>query len=43
MQAHSRWLHAIRKPVITEKKRGVKKYENMQLFLQYAIEDNQVA
>ena len=23
MQAHSRWLHAIRKGVITEKKRGV--------------------
>ena len=34
MQAHSRWLHAIRKDVITEKKRGVKKYENTQLFLQ---------
>ena len=34
MQAHSRWLHAIRKCVIKEKKRGVKKYENMQLFLQ---------
>ena len=31
---HSRWLHAIRKCVITEKKRGVKKYENTQLFLQ---------
>ena len=29
-----RWLHAIRKGVITEKKRGVKKYENAQLFLQ---------
>ena len=26
MQAHSRWLQAIRKRVITEKKRGVKKY-----------------
>ena len=26
MQAHSQWLHAIRKGVITEKKRGVKKY-----------------
>ena len=25
MQAHSRWLHAIRKCVITEKKCGVKK------------------
>ena len=34
MQAHSRWLHAIRKRVITEKKRGVKKYESTQLFLQ---------
>ena len=34
MQAHSRWLHAIRKRVITEKKRGLKKYENTQLFLQ---------
>ena len=34
MQAHFRWLHAIRKLVITEKKRGVKKYENTQLFLQ---------
>ena len=36
MQAHSRWLHAIRKHVITEKKHGVKKYENTctQLFLQ---------
>ena len=33
MQAHSRWLHAIRKRVITEKKCGVKKiYENTQLF-----------
>ena len=27
-------LHAIRKGVITEKKRGIKKYENTQLFLQ---------
>ena len=26
MQAHSRWLHAIRKIVITEKKCGIKKY-----------------
>ena len=34
MQAHSRWLHAIRKHVIKGKKRGVKKYENTQLFLQ---------
>ena len=31
MQAHSRWLHAIRKGVITEKN-GIKKYENTQLF-----------
>ena len=31
MQAHSRWLHAIRKCVITEEKRGVKK------LLKYAI------
>ena len=35
MQAHSRCLHAIRKGLITEKKkRGVKKYENTQLFSQ---------
>ena len=34
MQAHSRWLHAIRKGTITAKKHGVKKYENTQLFLQ---------
>ena len=34
MQAHSRWLHAMRKCVITEKKPSVKKYENTQLFLQ---------
>ena len=27
MQAHSRWLHAIRKRVIKEKKSGIKKYE----------------
>ena len=32
MQAHLRWLHAIRKRVITEEKCGVKKYENTQLF-----------
>ena len=44
MQAHSQWLHAIRKRVITEeKKRGVKKYENTQSFCKYAIEDNHVA
>ena len=44
MQAHSRWLHAIRKRVLTEKKRGVK---NMKIrnncFCKYAIKDNQVA
>ena len=32
MQAHSRWLHAIRKCVITDKKRVIKKYEITQLF-----------
>ena len=37
MQAHSR-------RVITEKKRGVKKYMNIRnCFCKYAIEDNQVA
>ena len=34
MQAHSRWLSAIRKGVITEKNMWRKKYENTQLFLQ---------
>ena len=34
MQAHSRWLHAIGKRIITEKKMWRKKYENTQLFLQ---------
>ena len=43
MQANSRWLHAIRKGVITEKKRGVKKYENMQCLCKYALKDYQVA
>ena len=44
MQAHSRWLHAIRKRVITEKKRGVKKYMKISnSFCKYTIEDNQVA
>ena len=42
MQEHSQWLHAIRKRVFTEKKRGVKKYENTHCFCKYAIEDNQV-
>ena len=43
MQAHSRWLHAIRKAVITEKKRGVKNMKIRNCFCKYAIEDNQVA
>ena len=34
MQAHSRWLHAVRKGVITEKTWRKKLYENTQLFLQ---------
>ena len=34
MQAHSRWLHAIRKGVFTEKKRGVK---NMNCAIVFAI------
>ena len=44
MQAHSPWLHAIRKRVITEKKTWRKK--NMKIsncFRKYAIEDNKVA
>ena len=43
MQAHSRWLHAIRNGVITEKKRGVKNMKIRNCFCKYAIEDNQVA
>ena len=45
MQAHSQWLHAIRKRVITdEKKRGVKKYMKIRnCFCKYAIEDNHIA
>ena len=45
MQAHSRWLHAIRKRVITEKKRTwrKKKLKIHNCFCKYAIEDNQVA
>ena len=43
MQAHSLWLHAIRKRVITEKKRGVKNMKIRSYFCKYAIEDNQVA
>ena len=43
MQAHSRWLLAIRKRVITEKKRGVKNMKIRNCFCKYAIEDNQVA
>ena len=34
MQAHTRWLHAIRKCVITEEKMWRKKYENTQLLMQ---------
>ena len=34
MQAHSRWLHAIRRRVITEKKRGVKNMKIQLLFVQ---------
>ena len=34
MQLLSRWPYAIRNCVITEKKRGVKKYENTQFFSQ---------
>ena len=43
MQAHSQWLHAIRKHVITEKKRGVKNMKIRKCFCKYEIEDNQVA
>ena len=44
MQAHFRWLHAIRKRVITEeKKRGVKNMKMRNCFCKYAIEDNHVA
>ena len=44
MQSHSRWLYAIRKRVITEKKRGVKKYMKIRnCFCKYAIQDDQVA
>ena len=44
MQAHSRWLHAIRKGVIKEKKKhGVKDMKIRNCFCKYAIEDNHVA
>ena len=44
MQAHSQWLHAIRKRVITEeKKRGLKNMKIRNCFCKYAIEDNHVA
>ena len=43
MQAHSRWLHAIRKLVIKEKKSGVKNMKIRNCFCKNAIEDNQVA
>ena len=44
MQAHYRWLRAIRKRVITEEKNVVLK--NMKIrncFCKYAIEDNHIA
>ena len=44
MQAHSRWLHAIRKRVITEKKTWRKKNMKIRIcFCKYAIEDDKVA
>ena len=43
MQAHSQWLHAIRKRVITEKKHGVKNMKIRNCFCKYAIEDNHAA
>ena len=43
MQAHSQWLHAIRKGVITAKKHGEKSMKIRNCFCKYAIEDNQVA
>ena len=43
MRAHSRWLHAIRKGVITERKRDEKNMKIRNCFCKYAIEDNQVA
>ena len=44
MQAHTRWLHTIRKRVITEeKKRGVKNMKIRNCFCKYAIEDNHAA
>ena len=43
MQAHSRWLHAIRKRVIIEKNVVLKNMKIHNCFCKYAIEDNQVA
>ena len=43
MQAHSRWVQAIRKRVITEKNVAEKNMEIRNCFCKYAIEDNQVA
>ena len=43
MQAKSRWVHAIRKRVFTEKKRGVENVKIHNYFCKYPIEDNQVA
>ena len=42
-KCHSRWFHAIRKRVITEKKRGVKNMKIRNCFCKYAIEDDQAA
>ena len=44
MQAHYRWLHAIRKRVITEEKNvALKNMKIRNCFCKYAIEDNHVA
>ena len=43
MLAHSRWLHVIKKRVITKKKRGVKNMKIRNCFCKYATEDNLVA
>ena len=44
MQAHSRWLHAIRKSVITEeKKRVLKNMKILNCFCKYVTEDDHVA
>ena len=44
MQAHYRWLRAIRKHVITEEKNvALKNMKIRNCFCKYAIEDNHVA